>query len=248
MHVTTSLLQFLWCSVARCLRAPMHVYFLSHCLLIALMTPRGGSVVGLTDMHWQLLAQQESLLTWGGLVHEDNGGVSNQLHCNGQPLPLLYGQTSLPGDSHLHCRQIWSDTSQTCNVREKRRRCSLKDYTFWRQFNEKPGNVPGCPVMWCASFMQMIQWASCICMMCAIMQHLIFGVLASRQKTCISRCISTMRFCCQPFIRQTQSTTKRVPYLGFRVLLFSLLLMEAHQPVTKLHNKAEPKTQSETCS
>ena len=42
----------------------------------------------------------EELLTGGRLVHEDNGGVGNQLHCNGQPLPLLDRQTTLAWASH----------------------------------------------------------------------------------------------------------------------------------------------------
>ena len=39
--------------------------------------------------------------TRGGLVHKDDGGVGNQLHSYGQPLPLLHAQPTDPWLAHL---------------------------------------------------------------------------------------------------------------------------------------------------
>ena len=49
--------------------------------------------------------QLQPLLTWGWLVHENNGWVSNQLYCNGEALPLLDRQTSHPRHTHQGVRQ-----------------------------------------------------------------------------------------------------------------------------------------------
>ena len=41
---------------------------------------------------------------------------------------------------HPHKSQPPAPAASSCAIRKKR-----KDYTFWRQFNEKPSIIPGCP-------------------------------------------------------------------------------------------------------
>ena len=41
-------------------------------------------------------------LAWGGLIHEDDGGVSDQLHSNGQSLALLHWKSTHPRHTNLH--------------------------------------------------------------------------------------------------------------------------------------------------
>ena len=45
----------------------------------------------------------------GGLVHEHDGGVGNQLHCNGQTLALLNRQTCSAWPSNLQTQDAHSD-------------------------------------------------------------------------------------------------------------------------------------------
>ena len=42
-----------------------------------------------------------SIQPGGGLVHENDGGVGNQLYSDGQPLPLFHTQTTDARQSHL---------------------------------------------------------------------------------------------------------------------------------------------------
>jgi len=62
--------------------------------------------------------------------------------------------------------------SAICNAqqgglkRKERKEKKRQDYTFWRQFNEKPSIIPGCPVQgglqkWVLTFQEVVSGVEC---------------------------------------------------------------------------------------